>query len=92
MTKVARCDHMASPARETTVTSKTQHVIDDITRQIRSGALSPGQRLPSAREMREHYDVSQMTIRTAIERLRGAGWVTTVPGAGAYVSQQPPIA
>jgi GntR family transcriptional regulator len=82
---------MASPARESTVTSLTQRLIDDIETRIRSGELPPGAKLPSGRLLREQHGVSQMTVRIAIERLRAAGWVVTVPGAGVYVSASPPI-
>lgn len=81
---------MLVPAKEPTLTTKTQRVIDDVTAQIKAGTLHPGDKLPSAREMRERYNVSQMTVRMAIERLRSAGWIVTVPGAGAWVSGNPP--
>ncbi len=81
---------MASPAREITImSSKTQRVMDDIRARIASGEYPPGSKLPSAREMRDQYDVSQMTIRIAIERLRAAGVVTTAPGAGVFVTDPP---
>ena len=70
--------------------TKTQLIINDVTARIRSGEWPPGTKLPSAREVRDTYGVSQMTVRTAIERLRGAGWVTTAPGAGWWVADSPP--
>jgi len=82
---------MASPARESTVTSLTQRLIDDIETQIRSGALPPGAKLPSGRQLRAQHGVSQMTVRIAVERLRASGWVVTVPGAGVFVAEHPPI-
>ena len=72
-----------------TMPSKTETVILDITAKISSGVLRPGDKLPSGREMREHYGVSQMTVRMAIERLKAAGLVTTTPGAGAFVADRP---
>lgn len=71
--------------------TKVETVIADVIRRIRAGEYPPGSKLPSAREMRETYDVSQMTIRTAVERLRAEGWVTTSPGAGVFVSEKPPM-
>lgn len=81
---------MASPATEymTMPTSKTQKIIDDITSGIRTQKLMPGDRLPSAREMREFYGVSQMTVRIALERLRAAGLVTTIHGVGSWVADE----
>lgn len=81
---------MASPARESTVPTKTQLLMDDVTARIRSGQWPPGTKLPSAREMRRQFGVSQMTVRMAVERLRAAGWVTTAPGAGWWVADNPP--
>ncbi len=77
---------MASPSTEIHMPTKTQKVIDDITARIQSGELTSGTKLPSAAEMRTQYDVSQMTIRMAIERLKAAGLVVTAPGAGVYVA------
>lgn len=82
---------MSSPAKEMTMPTKVETVIADVVRRIRSGEYPPGSKLPSAREMRETFDVSQMTIRTAVERLRAEGWVTTSPGAGVFVSENPPM-
>jgi len=78
---------MASPSTEIHMpTTKTQHVIDDITARIRSGEWPSDTKLPSARLMRAQYHVSQQTIRTAIERLKAARLVVTIPGAGVYVA------
>ncbi len=71
--------------------AKFEVVMTRIIVAIRSGDYPPGSRLPSAREMRAEFGVSQMTIRTAIERLRAAGWVTTTPGAGVFVTDHPPL-
>lgn len=70
--------------------SKVQTIIDEVQARIRSGEWPPGTKLPSARELRERYGVSQMTVRTAVDRLRIAGWVVTSPGAGWWVATHPP--
>ena len=84
---------MSAPAREKPMSahSKTQQVIDDITAKIRSGEWPPDHRLPPARELRQTYDCSQAVIRTALDRLRAAGWVVTEPGVAAFVAASPPI-
>lgn len=81
---------MSSPVREMIMPSKIDLVMADVIDRIRSGQTPPRSKLPSAAEMRAQYGVSQQTIRTAIERLRGAGWVTTTPGAGVFVAADPP--
>lgn len=72
-----------APARGSAVTTKIQRLIDDITQKIRSGEWPPGYQLPLDRELREQYDVSQMTIRTAMERLHAL--VESFPGKGRFV-------
>lgn len=72
--------------------SKTQALMDAVISRIQSGEWPPGTKLPSARELRKEHDVSQQVVRVAVDRLRIAGWVVTVPGAGWWVSQHPPIA
>lgn len=82
---------MASPAREIVIMpSKIQTVMDDIRARIRAGEYPPGSKLPSGRELRSRYDVSQMTVRIAIERLKAEGVVVSTPGSGVYVSASEP--
>lgn len=75
-----------APARGSVMTTKIQRLIDDITRKISSGEWPPGHQLPLDRELREQYEVSQMTIRTAMERLRDL--VESAPGKGRFVRQR----
>jgi GntR family histidine utilization transcriptional repressor len=78
----------AVPARENAVSaySKVDRVIDDITRKIESGEWPPGHQLPRDEDLRAQYAVSQMTIRTAMERLRDR--VVSVPGKGRFVAER----
>jgi len=71
--------------------SKTQRLIDDVVGKIRSGQWPPDHPLPSAREMRQAYSCSQAVVRTAIDRLRAAGWVVTIQGIGVFVAPNPPM-
>jgi len=84
---------MSTPATGSAVVmpTKTQQLIDYVVERIRSGELPPGTKLPAARELRERFDVSQAVVRTAVDRLRAAGWVTTAPGAGWWVADNPPV-
>lgn len=75
-----------APARGSVMTTKIQRLIDDITEKIRSGEWPPGHQLPLDRELREQYDASQMTIRTAMERLRDL--VESAPGKGRFVRRR----
>jgi GntR family transcriptional regulator len=53
---------------------------------ITSGRLQPGERLPSHRDLGIHYGVSYMTVRRAIEELIRDGYVYSVPGKGTFVT------
>jgi len=54
---------------------------------IESGDLEPGQTVPSEPTLMQEFGVARNTVRHAIEVLRQAGLVTTVPGMGTYVSK-----
>lgn len=78
---------MVLPARELTVTAytKVDRLIEAILEKIDSGEWPPGHKLPSDRELREEYDISQQTVRTAMDRLRGR--VVSVQGGGRFVAK-----
>jgi GntR family transcriptional regulator, N-acetylglucosamine utilization regulator len=54
--------------------------------QIRSGALKPGESIPSAQEIAANLGVSQMTVRQAIKSLCELGVVYSRQGKGTFVS------
>ena len=54
--------------------------------QIRSGALKPGESIPSAQEIAATLGVSQMTVRQAIKSLCELGVVYSRQGKGTFVS------
>lgn len=55
---------------------------------IDSGALPPGQRLPSEPELMTQYGVSRITVRQAIGLLGRSGKLLTQRGKGTYVAGQ----
>jgi DNA-binding GntR family transcriptional regulator len=65
--------------------SKVQRVIDYITQKVDSGEWPAGHQLPSDRQLREHLEVSQMTIRFAMERL--ADRIESQQGVGRFVKE-----
>ncbi len=76
------------PRSATTMSyTKTQRLIDEITRRIETGELEPGDQLPRDEDLRAEFGVSQMVIRTAMERLRDH--VVSVPGKGRFVAVKP---
>lgn len=59
--------------------------------QIKLGRVSPGDRLPSESALIEHYGVARMTVRQAIQELRGEGLVVAEHGRGVFVRSAPPV-
>ncbi len=58
--------------------------------QILSGALEPGQALPSIRALAKDLRVSVITTKRAYDELEKEGHINTVPGKGCYVASQSP--
>lgn len=55
--------------------------------QILSGALSPGQTIPSYRTLMEDHGVTVNTIRQAILSLQSEGWIKSIAGKGCIVAR-----
>jgi DNA-binding GntR family transcriptional regulator len=58
--------------------------------QIRSGKLSPGDRIPSLVTMSQTYEVAPVTVAKAFRVLKSEGWIETVTGYGTFVAATPP--
>ncbi len=54
---------------------------------ISSGAIPPGERLPTEAEMCERYGVSRVTVRAALRSLQEAGVIVVRQGLGSTVMQ-----
>ncbi len=64
-------------------------VAESLSEKIRSGALKPGQQLPTEIELCAEYDVSRTVVREAVARLRSDGLVVPHQGRGMFVSETP---
>jgi DNA-binding GntR family transcriptional regulator len=71
--------------------SKTNQIIAMIEGEIVAGRLKPGDRIPSARELREQYEVSGTPVRDAINNLKARGFLVGESGVGVFVAERPPI-
>ncbi len=60
-------------------------IADDLRRKISEGELGPGDRLPSARELMQVYDVSNTAAQSALRTLRMEGLTDSVQGRGTFV-------
>ncbi|MYS83598.1 winged helix-turn-helix domain-containing protein [Embleya scabrispora] len=62
-----------------------RQIAADLVRDIESGALPVGKRVPSESTLIETYGVARETARRAVRYLREQGYVRTVPQRGTYV-------
>ncbi|MDT0451959.1 winged helix-turn-helix domain-containing protein [Streptomyces hesseae] len=60
-------------------------VADEIRKQIRSGRIKPGERVPSSRDLEAEYEIANMTARSALRLLRDEGLIYSTPGRGNFV-------
>ena len=63
-----------------------ENVARDLTDRIRGGEFKPSERIPSERDLAQHYEVSRPTIREAVIALEVDGLLDARPGAGVFVS------
>jgi GntR family transcriptional regulator len=89
MAPYATGGHVATVARvdiDRTSERATYLQLADILRaRIASGALRPGDRLPSVHDLVIETQLADATIRKAMGVLRAEGLVRTAPGRGVYV-------
>jgi DNA-binding GntR family transcriptional regulator len=62
---------------------------DLIARKVESGEYAPGQRLPSADDLAELYEIAPNTALKALQLLRERGIAEMSHGRGTYVRRQP---
>lgn len=63
-------------------------IAQELQEQIRSGAVRPGERLPTELELRDKYSASRNTVRDALKWLAARGLVDTKPGQGTFAAQR----
>jgi GntR family transcriptional regulator len=64
-------------------------IADDLRSRIEAGEFRAGRLLPSESDLSVTYDVSRVTIRKALELLRGEGLVDSRQGFGWFVAADP---
>jgi GntR family transcriptional regulator len=57
--------------------------------QIESGALKPGERLPTERELADRFQISLAPVRQAMVELARQGLLIRVPHRGTFVAEKP---
>jgi GntR family transcriptional regulator len=63
---------------------------DQVLRAIGSGALRPGQQLPTMRQLAVDLKVDLNTVRHAYDELEETGAITVLRARGTYVAEKPP--
>lgn len=66
-----------------------QQIANDLRSKIASGSLTPGDRLPSTRQMMETYKASNNVVRNAITVLKNEGLLAGSPGLAVEVIATP---
>ncbi|WP_406730406.1 GntR family transcriptional regulator [Streptomyces sp. NBC_01794] len=65
-------------------------VAEELRRQIRTGRIKPGERVPSSRDLEARYEIANMTARSALRVLRDEGLIYSMPGRGNFVADPLP--
>ena len=63
-------------------------IASQIKEQILTGALAPGQALPSIRSLAKELKISVITTKRAYDELETAGFVVSVAGKGSFVAEK----
>jgi GntR family transcriptional regulator of arabinose operon len=58
---------------------------DHFKNRILASDLKENDRIPSEKELMEHYGVSRITVANALGELAKAGWIHRIPGKGSFV-------
>jgi GntR family transcriptional regulator len=68
--------------------SLADQVLDILVERILDGGYPPGSKLPPENELRDEFNVSRSTIRTAVSRLEDRKLVHRQRGVGTFISKQ----
>lgn len=77
---------MSDEAKQAPSSNIAATIFRQLRRQILSGALSSGERLPGERELAQRYDTNRNTLREAVRMLEQARLVTVRHGQGVTIS------
>lgn len=63
-------------------------IVESILRDVDEGRLRQGDKIPSYAELREQYQCSLGTVRSAMLVLKAMKWVRGEQGVGMYIQEQ----
>jgi DNA-binding GntR family transcriptional regulator len=64
-----------------------QRIVQDVKDQVRHGRLKGNDKLPSTRELADHYGVAPGTVQRALAELRTEGVVYSHQGRGSFIRE-----
>lgn len=76
---------MSSLFDEVRKQSVSERIIEQVRNLILDGKLTPGQKLPSERELAEQFNVGRSSVREATSAMIALGMVEIRPGDGVYI-------
>lgn len=65
----------------------SRQIAEQLRKQIESGEIPAGRRIPSLRELCDTHEVAMITVQKAIKILKDDGLVESVPGMGVFVRE-----
>ncbi|MEV6714073.1 GntR family transcriptional regulator [Lentzea sp. NPDC051208] len=68
-----------------------REIADDLRRQIDSGELQPGSKVPGENDLTSRYGVAHLTARHALDVLKSEGLIIAKRGSGTFVREFKPI-
>jgi GntR family transcriptional regulator len=68
----------------------TRQIADQVRAHCAAGTLSPGDRLPSVRQLAQQLAINQNTVLRVYERLTGEGLLERRHGDGTYIADRLP--
>jgi DNA-binding GntR family transcriptional regulator len=77
---------MITPDREGAAYRQLASVLRD---RIRGGALLPGKRMPSEKDLQDEFGLARETVRRALAVLRTEGLIEVRHGHGTFVAEVP---
>src|SRR6476660_10272833 len=66
--------------------SLSDHIVEQIAEMIARGALKPGDRIPSEKQLCQQFGVSRTSVREALRSLSVMGILESPAGDGTFVS------
>ena len=68
-----------------------EQIRQEFMRLILSGAIAPGEKLPSVRDLAGTLSINPNTIQRAYRELEAAGYLISVPGKGSFAAEARPL-